>query len=98
MAQEFSVHIPKWVERFLRLVPRQVRSLLVSVFILLHLAAAVALFLNFVAGDDPLLQQAATYLKLYLMCFVVFAVTAVIGRCLWVLIRSNPSDEKRGGQ
>ena len=32
------------------------------------------------------------------MCVVVAAVTAVIGRCLWVLIRSNPADEKRGGQ
>ena len=98
MEQEFPVHIPKWVERFLRLVPRQARSLLAFGFLLLPLATAAVLFLNFVAGDDPLLQQAATYLKLYLMCLVAVAVAAVIGRCLWVLIRSNPSDEKRGGQ
>lgn len=86
---EPGVSIPRWVDRFFRLVPRRVRWLLVTGFLSVLLGVAVVMFLDLAAADDPLLQSAARYIKLSLMCFVSVAFLLVVARALWSVIRPD---------
>ena len=96
MEQGFS--IPGWVERFLRLVPHRVKWLLATGFLSVLLGVAVVTFLNFAAADDPLLQSAARYIKLSLMCFVSVVFLLVVVRALWSVIRPDDYGGKGDGR
>ena len=94
MEPHFPVPIPKRVERLLGLVPRQVRGMLATAFVVIPLATAGVIFLNFAAGDDPLLRLVTKYATLCLICVVTATLIVVIGRAVWVVIHSP----RRGGK
>ena len=98
MERGFSIALPKWAERLFRLVPPQQRGLLAIAFLIPLLTASVAAALHLTAVGEPSLQAHVTYLKGFLIYFSVIVVALLVGRVLWLAIRSDPLDGKKDGQ
>ena len=98
MEPGFPIGTPRWAERLLRLVPTRQRGLLAIAFLMPVLTASMAAVLHFTAAGEPDLKLHGTYLKGFLMYFSVIVMVLIIAIVLWLAIRPDRSDEKRGDQ
>ena len=81
--------ILKWLSQFLGLVPRQARGLLALGLVILLLSLVYVLFVNFTAGEDPLLQLAVRYAKLALIVLNGAVVSAICVIATFIVVRQN---------